>query len=119
MDPAQEVAKILFAVANLFALPFEKNFTPDKYLSFAQNNGFIPITLVVFYLLFCYFGSKMMKNREPFDLRIPLAAWNAALSLFSFIGMFRTVPYLVATILSRPYEKTICGHPLDPEGILN
>jgi hypothetical protein len=57
-----------------------------------------------------------MKDRQPFDLTLPLAAWNAGLSLFSFIGMFRTVPFLVGSILAHPYEKTICGKPEDPDG---
>ena len=128
-DPTQEIAKILFSVSNAFALPIEKNFSPEVYLKFANDNWPIPIVLVTLYLLFCYYGSKYMsslvvdkdskqKERDPFDLIGPLAAWNAFLSLFSFIGMFRTVPFLVASILANPYEKTICMEPMAPGGAL-
>ena len=115
-DPTQDVAKILFSISNAFALPFEKNFTPGGYLDFANDNWPIPIILVILYMLFCRFGSEFMKDKKPFDLLGPLAAWNAALSLFSFIGMFRTVPFLIASILVHPYEKTICQEPMSPEG---
>lgn len=35
-----------------------------------------------------------MCSFKPFDLRGPLAYWNLFLSVFSWIGAFRTVPYL-------------------------
>jgi hypothetical protein len=111
-----ELASILYKASSALALPFELDFKPTIYLKFANDYFYIPIILVVLYLLFAYFGSKTMKNLQAFNLRYPLALWNAALSIFSFIGMFRTVPFLLATILSKPFKSTICTDPLSSEG---
>ena len=53
-----------------------------------------------------------MSTRPAFDLRYPLAAWNGLLSTFSTIGMMRTVPHLVASILSQNYSDTVCTAPI-------
>ena len=87
-----------------------------KFIKFANDYSFLPIVLVAVYMLFCFFGSKVMKNCKEFDLRLTLAAWNALLSGFSFIGMFRTVPFLLASILSKRYYDTICTLPTDNGG---
>ena len=57
-----------------------------------------------------------MDKYKAFDLRLPLAAWNAFLCTFSFIGMMRTVPYLMGMILSRSFEDTISPSPLGTWG---
>jgi elongation of very long chain fatty acids protein 6 len=49
-----------------------------------------------------------MKNREPFDLRIPLAAWNLFLSLFSFYGVVRVVPHFLYRVTHLPFVDTMC-----------
>ena len=48
------------------------------------------------------------KPDRAFDLRIPLAVWNFFLSFFSFIGMMRTVPTLLANIIEYRWKDTIC-----------
>lgn len=69
------------------------------------------------YLLIISVGSKLMSSREkPFDLRMPLAAWNAFLCIFSFMGMMRTMPYLLGSILSMPYKETVCSNPREGWG---
>jgi hypothetical protein len=118
MEQAQlEAANLLYKASNFLALPIEKNFVPDRFIKFTHDYWPIPILCVIFYMAFCYFGSKVMKEKAPFDLRLTLAAWNAFLSLFSFIGMLRTVPYLLASILSKPYESTICSTPYETYGV--
>lgn len=42
--------------------------------------------------------------------------WNAALSIFSFIGMCRTAPWLGAKILTSSFEETICENPVESWG---
>jgi len=57
-----------------------------------------------------------MDQYKAFDLRIPLAAWNAFLCVFSFIGMCRTLPYLIGMVMLRPFEDTVCTYPPDSWG---
>ena len=115
-ESPEEFAKVLLKISNFATTQYEKDFTPEKFIKFANDYSFLPIVLVAVYMLFCFFGSKVMKNCKEFDLRLTLAAWNALLSGFSFIGMFRTVPFLLASILSKRYYDTICTLPTDNGG---
>mmetsp|Transcript_12139 Transcript_12139/g.35146 ORF Transcript_12139/g.35146 Transcript_12139/m.35146 type:complete len:243 (-) Transcript_12139:59-787(-) len=44
-----------------------------------------------------------------FDLLMPLAYWNAFLSVFSFLGAMRTVPDLLYRFGTESLESTICS----------
>merc|ERR1712186_232853 len=60
------------------------------------------------------FGIRaFMRNREAFDLRMPLACWEAGLALFSLIGAMHVVPMLVEDGITK---QSICatGQPADP-----
>src|SRR3954468_15023033 len=87
----KKVVDMLYSSTHLFALPFEKNFSADNAIAFAANNWPLAIGLVIGYLVFITAGSKIMANLKPFDLRMALAGWNMLLSVFSFLGMCRTV----------------------------
>lgn len=107
-----DIAQFLYSSTHFLALPFEENFTHNAATNFAAENWWVPISCVLAYVLFITAGSKLMAEREkPFDLRLLLAGWNALLCLFSFIGMCRTMPYLIASIISQPYESTVCTVP--------
>lgn len=54
----------------------------------------IPIVAVAIYALVIFGGRRVMRDREPFDLKNALAVWNGLLAAFSIVGMIRTVPYL-------------------------
>jgi hypothetical protein len=73
--------------------PMERDFVADRYLKFASDYQWLAVLISGLYLLFCFVGIRIMRNYKPFDLRYLLALWNANLSLFSFIGMLRTVTY--------------------------
>ena len=86
-----ELGRLLYAFSQSAPLSVESNFVPVDYVSFARNNYFIPLVAITLYLMFCFGGKYIMEGRRSFDLRLPLALWNALLSLFSFLGMVRTV----------------------------
>ena len=88
---SQKFGEMLIYMSNALALPFEKNFHPLPAVNFAGDNWWLCFTLVAAYLVFIFGGKMVMENYKPFDLRLPLAAWNAFLCIFSFIGMCRTV----------------------------
>ena len=105
------MSEILYSLSQFSITDVEKSYRPEQAVEFARNNYIIPITLVTLYLLGCYYGKIYMQDKKPYDLRLLLAGWNALLSLFSFIGMCRTVPYLLANIMTKTYEETICAIP--------
>lgn len=88
---ADLLARVLYGASNFLALPIEKNFHPKASIEFAANNWPLCAGILVTYLVVIFGGQYLMKDRKAFDLRLPLAGWNAFLCLFSFIGMCRTV----------------------------
>jgi len=80
-------------------------------VKFAANNWALCIGTVIAYIAFITIGTRLMANTKAFDLRMSLAVWNAFLSIFSFVGMIKTMPYLLASVMFNPYESTVCSHP--------
>jgi elongation of very long chain fatty acids protein 6 len=111
------MAEILYAIPHVLATPIEKNFTPEVTVNFAKNNWSVAFGCVVGYLLFITVGAKIMEKVEkPFNLRFQLACWNAFLCTFSFIGMVKTVPFLLALVMTENFEATITSDPLETWG---
>lgn len=111
----QKVANFLFASSSFLALPFESKFDPSVTVGFAAENWRLAFYIVAIYMLFITIGPKLMN--KPFSLQLPLALWNAFLCFFSFIGMCRTMPYLIASIITQNYEETICTNPTNSWGV--
>lgn len=119
MSILQQIGDILFKIAVFGATDFENNWKITVHSGvhgFFDKNWAIPIGSVIAYLLFCYFGIKIMDSRKPFGLKYELAAWNLFLSTFSFIGMFRTVPHLIGEIITMPFRDTICAPAVETYG---
>ncbi|KAJ1410382.1 putative elongation of very long chain fatty acids protein [Ochromonadaceae sp. CCMP2298] len=106
------------AAPGSIALPIERDFMPNATVDFAANNWPLAIGIVCAYLSFITGGSIIMSRMEkPFDLRMPLACWNALLCVFSFIGMCKTMPYLIGSLLTQPFDQTVCTAPADSWGV--
>lgn len=108
----EQLGQLLYSISQFGATQIEKDFRIIEHYEvhgYFEKHFEIPIISVILYLLFCYFGIKIMENKKPFDLKYSLAAWNLFLSTFSFIGMFRTVPHLIAELLTLEFRATICS----------
>jgi hypothetical protein len=69
----------------LYTAP-EKNWKTIEAVEFAQNYWTLPLFIVVGYLLFCYYGQRVMADRKAFDLKPQLRLWNLFLCLFRFVS---------------------------------
>ena len=95
----------------MFYTDFEKKYDPIPLLQImADNNYIVPVVCVVAYLLFCYYGQKIMEKRKAFDLTTTLAVWNLFLSLFSAWGAFKTVPHMLDRVANNTLEENVCDH---------
>ena len=103
-----------------FYTSFEKNYDTDAGVRFAREHMALPVILCVIYLALIYQCSRFMyrPGQQRFDLRYPLAYWNAALSLFSFLGAMRTVPELIYRLGSaNSVLETISANPASSWGV--
>lgn len=51
-----------------------------------------------------------MQKREPFNLRLPLAAWSGILCLFSFFGTIAVWPEFVSLARNKGFVATYCDN---------
>lgn len=107
-------SKWLVEFSEFQASSLELDFVPTVTVIFASDNWPLVIGIVILYLAFISIGTFVMANRKAFDMRLLLAAWNAFLCIFSFIGMYRTMPYLISMLISQSYNETVCTDPSLP-----
>lgn len=103
-----KMAETLKAIANFGITDFERDFQFEGAHGWVSSHWNVPVVAIITYLLFCFKGSKEMALRAPFDLKIELTVWNGFLSLFSTMGMLRTVPFLLARLIEGTYRESVC-----------
>ena len=90
---------------------FEKEYDTTYGMDFAKSHAYIPVLIVGCYLYCCYTGTHYMSKHIAMDLKKPLAYWNLSLSVFSFVGMLRTVPHLLNNLHSMTLKENLCTEP--------
>jgi elongation of very long chain fatty acids protein 6 len=92
-----------------FYTDFEKNYDPEPILNYMISlNYSLPIGLAALYLLFVYYGPKYMYDKDPYDLRWTLAAWNLLLTVFSAYCAIRFVPTSLYLGFTKSFEDSLC-----------
>ena len=92
-------------------------------MQWTRDHPYTPFVICAVYLAAIFFGKRYMNQRiasggQRFDLRYPLAYWNAFLSLFSFIGAMRTVPELLYRLgAANSFLETISTEPSASWGV--
>jgi len=92
-------------------LPFEKFYDPSSKLIYMQDHPMIPIWACIGYVVFIVIGRAYMAKNPAWSWRKILAAWNFSLSLFSWIGAFRTAPQLYYNLVTYPLRTNMCDNP--------
>ena len=68
-----------------------------------------PFYFAIAYVVVIFSLKHVMKDREEFNLRTPLAAWSMLLATFSFMGAVRTVPAIVKMLLDKGFDHVVCS----------
>lgn len=92
-------------------MPFEKNYDPVSVLKYMQDSPMIPIWACIIYVVGIMAGRAYFSKRDPLSWRRVLAAWNFGLSLFSWIGAFRTAPQLYYNLTTYTLRDNLCDDP--------
>eukprot|EP01036_Dinobryon_divergens_P035523 gene35523-46053_t len=84
----------LYPALSPYYSEFEKSYDPTPVLQFMKDMNYsVPFASVLLYLLFCYFGGKIMEKQK------------------AFYGAVRTVPHMLHRIFYLPFEQTVCEPP--------
>ena len=81
----------------------------EKHLKWFEKHWYYSFYLSFVYIVFVYFGTKLMKNRKPYELRKPLAVWNSILAVFSILGTFQCLPEFIEIIASKGIIESFCS----------
>ncbi|CAI4227510.1 unnamed protein product [Auanema sp. JU1783] len=98
-----------------FALPFEYIENPKEKTIIFQQHWYHSITISIVYFIVIKIIQHAMKDRKPFELRLPLFYWNGGLALFSILALVRFSEDFFESMINRGFYKTICYsvHPND------
>ncbi|KAL3759230.1 hypothetical protein ACHAWU_002500 [Discostella pseudostelligera] len=92
-------------------LPFEKFYDPAQVLVWMQERPMVPLWACFLYVVLILVGRAVMSTRPAWSWRRTLAVWNFSLSLFSWIGAFRTAPQLYYNLTSYTLRSNLCDDP--------
>ncbi len=100
-----------FVVYRFSPISFEKYYDPVPVHKWMDDHPFFPIICCVVYAIAIFGGQHLMTNAAPWKWRRTMAAWNLLLSVFSGIGMLRTMPQLLHNLTTMSLRDNLC---LDP-----
>lgn len=86
-----------------------EHFELRRWRKWMGANWTLSIYASVLYLLLIFSVQRLMRNRQPFQLRKALTCWNILLASFSIMGFLRTAPELFHVLKSEQgFHKSIC-----------
>jgi len=69
----------------------------------------VPVIVSIAYVVIIFGIQALMKHRNPFDLKQPLAVWNSSLAIFSMIGAYYVVPAVLTVWLRDGFSAELCS----------
>uniref|UniRef100_A0A914KW63 Elongation of very long chain fatty acids protein n=1 Tax=Meloidogyne incognita TaxID=6306 RepID=A0A914KW63_MELIC len=99
-----------------FALPFERVHDKVGWTSLFQRYWYHSITVSLLYYVFVRLLQRLMRDRQPFQLRVPLIVWNFVLAIFSFAGLVRFSEDFLYNLTKHGLVYSIC-HSCNPDSV--
>ena len=90
---------------------FERKYDPVPLLDLMSEHPLVPLVAVLVYGLLIVWGQHYMSTRPAWNWRKAMAMWNLSLSLFSWFGMFRTLPHLLHNLYYMSFRDNLCMDP--------
>jgi len=85
---------------------FENSFRHEPVVHWMKEHIELPIFAISIYLIIVFYIPSYLE--KPILVKPLLAAWNFLLTVFSIIGVTRTVPLLWSNLNTHGYRQTIC-----------
>ncbi|CAG0902646.1 unnamed protein product [Darwinula stevensoni] len=103
VDPAMWVEPIWF-------FPWETHFSYEWSVEWSKKAWPYVQVLAVVYVLLTFLGRRAMKNRQGFNLRYPLIAWNGFLAVFSILGTIKGFQELSLALRLKGFYYSVCDN---------
>ena len=89
----------------------EADFRGEPWIEYLQEHTEIPVFAVCLYFGIVFYLPQQLRHRAAFRLRVPFAAWNLVLAVFSMLGAAQTVPHLMRALHRDGFLSTVCRDP--------
>lgn len=81
----------------------------EAWINYALDTWKLPIYTGIAYITSIFVIRSYMKDKPAFDLKGPLFYWNAALGIFSILGLIRFAPSFLNILFSENgFYRSIC-----------
>lgn len=101
----------MYKILEPFYFEAEKCFDSVKVLNWAERNPAYPIAAVVIYAICIYSSKRWMNNRQPFNWKYAMGAWNLLLCIFSAMCVIRVIPHLIHNLAVGEPRDILCISP--------
>jgi len=95
---------------------WEASSSTDFFIKYATEHVELPIFAVAIYVVMVFYVPGILPEKFGktwmYVLRKLWALWNLLLSVFSVIGVTRTVPYLFTAVQNHGFVYTLCENPV-------
>ncbi|NWV81156.1 ELOV6 protein, partial [Dasyornis broadbenti] len=88
---------------------FEKNFNQLAARKWMEEHWQKTFIFSLIYVILIFGIQHLMKERRPFNLRLPLTLWSFSLSLFSFIAAFRVWKQMAFLLRTKGLKQSVCS----------
>ncbi|CAD5226760.1 unnamed protein product [Bursaphelenchus xylophilus] len=92
----------------LWDITSAKKFDEKKAQTWTENHFFLTIQLSIAYVIVVFGTKSLMRNRQPFNLFIPLNVWNLFLAVFSIVGTIKLTPEFLDVVLGKGLTESYC-----------
>ena len=94
----------------------ENRFDSNKVTLIAQHKWYYSFYISVGYVVTVFALRRYMRDRERYNLRVPLFMWSLMLALFSIVGSARVSGPMLRHLMTYGWESSVCGDVLTLEG---
>ena len=95
---------------------FEKYYDVVPVFHWMQKHPVVPVAACLAYGALISLGQQYFRSNERWNWRKTMAAWNLFLSVFSFVGLFRTAPQLAHNLWTYSARDNLCLNPMATYG---
>jgi len=97
-----------FDHTEFFRILTAEKFPEEDAKQWVDQHFYLTFQVSTLYVLFVFGTKFLMRNRRPFDLFVPLNAWNLFLAVFSIMGIVNLTPEFFDTLFNSGFQNSYC-----------
>jgi elongation of very long chain fatty acids protein 6 len=107
-NPALGLFSLSFELSEFLRLLTAKEFPEKDAMKWVDGRWNLVIQVCTLYVLTIFGIRWAMRNRQPFNLQVPLNAWNLFLAVFSIMGSLKLTPEFFSVLYNQGFQASYC-----------